>query len=86
MYFKDGQIIQWSKEKGQKYKQLSTKYYTENWRLSNTASNRKTGMNSGAPKGVNSSCFISDTCHDLLYTRCHDKLYITVAICDTIIL
>jgi len=30
MYIKEQQTLQWPKEKGQKNKQWSTKYYTEN--------------------------------------------------------
>jgi hypothetical protein len=34
-YIEEGQIIQWPKEKGQRDKQQSSKYYTENKRSTN---------------------------------------------------
>ena len=43
LYIKEGQTMQWPKEKGQKNKEQSIKHYTENLRLSN--------MNSSALEG-----------------------------------
>jgi hypothetical protein len=45
------QIKQWPREKGQRDKQLSSKYYTktEDW---TTRTHNKSGVNSGAPDGL----------------------------------
>jgi hypothetical protein len=49
-----GQIIQWPNEKRQKDKRFM-KYYTENYRLSNSNS-LKTGVNSGRVRSCCSTC------------------------------
>ena len=45
------QTTQWTKQKGQRDKQQSTKHYTENQRSGNMNLNKQPGVNSDAPEG-----------------------------------